>query len=187
MVERGLKDPLHGAFNKLEVSRQFFSGDSSKSCSLVQHRQWPMPSLFHQGGDQRSAGPSCSSCSIPLNEVELANTEQYEGRCGNCQRLHEEKSYCPECKKVNPQIFCPQCTSNIRLRDQARKAPQAVISFTTSNHVIKLKKATCVACQCAADLSAVTVNRKQRHAAAAIAALQCCRFGATLFCLSFNS
>ena len=57
--------------------------------------------LCLQGGQQASDVPGCSSCGIPLNQIELDNTEQYEGRCGNCQKLYDEKNYCPVCNKVS--------------------------------------------------------------------------------------
>lgn len=54
-----------------------------------------------KGGEQAPDVPGCSSCGIPLNQVELDHAEQYEDRCGNCQRLYEDKSYCPVCNKVS--------------------------------------------------------------------------------------
>ncbi|DBA76675.1 TPA: hypothetical protein ACH3X2_008711 [Trebouxia sp. C0005] len=53
-----------------------------------------------EGGDQQSDAPTCSSCGITLNQAELEHTEQHEGRCGNCQKLYENKNYCPVCNKV---------------------------------------------------------------------------------------
>ncbi|DBA81836.1 TPA: hypothetical protein ACH3X1_007555 [Trebouxia sp. C0004] len=53
-----------------------------------------------EGGDQQSDAPSCSSCGISLNQAELEHTEQHENRCGNCQKLYENKNYCPVCNKV---------------------------------------------------------------------------------------
>ena len=57
-----------------------------------------------QGQEGAPDVPACISCGITLNQKELEHTEQYAGRCGNCQQLYEQKMYCPVCDKVGTGI-----------------------------------------------------------------------------------
>ena len=97
LVERGFKAALQGASeDSLEVTSW------PRLCAgYVCHTTCIYLKSHVQGGDHQSDAPNCSSCGITLNQAELEHTEQHEGRCGNCQKLYENKNYCPVCNKVS--------------------------------------------------------------------------------------
>lgn len=62
--------------------------------------------LVHDQGHRgrppgRPQDPTCVSCNITLNQHERENQVRYSGRCGNCQHLYEEGSFCPVCDEVS--------------------------------------------------------------------------------------
>lgn len=105
LVERGFKDPILGASeDTLEV--RYLSASACDGCLLSGNCH---SSSTVQGQEGASVIPGCISCGITLNQKELEHTEQYAGRCGNCQQLYEQKMYCPVCDKVCARICSTSC------------------------------------------------------------------------------
>ena len=67
------------------------------------HSQLPTVASGVQGGRShgRQHGPThCTSCDTQLDNFEMANARQLNGRCSSCHELFRKGNYCPVCEKV---------------------------------------------------------------------------------------